>query len=190
MHSSFPLSQRLFFQSFLFNSNLLSFISESLVSYTFIGCVGDSCLVNHICDHWLDLLSRLISSEWVHKLQFLIHISHLLYSLVIRGILLTPSSCSHFILESLNHLIKLVSCFDRNSISLIFLGIEHSNIIVASLILFTHLSSVIFCLILNTLVFSFKDSTYTLFRGFLRLIYVERHLRECRTRWKVARKAS
>lgn len=114
----------------------------------------------------MDLLAGLIGSKRVNELQLLIHVSHLLESLIVRCFCLTSTSGTKFVLECLNDLVKLIGALDWDCISLVILGVKDCNIVIACLVTLTHLSRIALCLILNTFVFGLDDTSYTFLRRF------------------------
>ena len=162
MHPPFTLGHGHLLEAFLFLSNLLCSVSEPLVANTLVRCISDACLIDHIGDHGLHLLPRLIGTEGVNELQLLIHVSHLFDGLIIWDLMLATPGSSHLILEGLDDLIKLVGTLDGDRVGLVFIRIKNCDVVVTCLVLIANLRGVALSLILNTFVARFEDAANSL----------------------------
>lgn len=174
-------------QCLLFFSYLLCTLSQSLISHSLVRLVCDSTLINHIRQHRCHLLLWLISTESLNKLEFLIHIAHLLDCFVVWGLLEPSSRFIYFVLESLDSLSKLVSCLHWDCVSFVFIWIEYAYIVITRLVLFSHFSWIRLRFILDALMFSLDDPSDCFFLRscLVKLVYVEIHLRQDLALWQI-----
>lgn len=105
----------------------LRLVSESMISDSLICFLGDSTIFNHVGEHGCDLLARLIGSESIGQLQFLVHVVHLSECFIV--LLSIVCFC-----KPIDLLIELVACGHWQHVALVVLGTEHTQVVVTRLI--------------------------------------------------------